>query len=304
MGKKSSSSAPAVDPAVGQAMQQQNQLLQKQQSWYENEVYPWLQAQTQKQNEWSESDRAMAYQNYEFWQNLAQQQTDRANAMSDTFYNRWQNQYAPIEDALLADAKNYNTSAEAERQAAYAIGDATTAYAAQQQALNQQLAQYGVNPTSGAYASQNRALGINQAAVRAASANQARQAARELGWNKQMQVAALGQQYIGNALNAQNSATNAAGTYGGLASNSLGQASNFGQLGTANITNLANVGLNSYQSLQNGWGQYGQLGMDKSNYNLQAWQAQQQVDAQNNSANMGVLGAGIGAAGTVAAAFI
>lgn len=299
MGKKSSSSAPAVDPAVGQAMQKQAQLAEDQQWWYENEVYPWLLQQTEKQNEWAELDRAMAQQNYQFWQNMATEQTERANAMSDEFYNRWKNEYLPIENALLADAKNYNTSAEAERQAGYAIADATTAYNAQRQAMNQQMAQYGIDPTSGAYAGQNRAMNINQASVRAAAANQARAAARELGWNKQMQVAALGQQYIGNALNASNAGTSAAGTYGGLASNSLGQASSFGQLGTANISNLANVGLNSYQSLQNAWGQYGQLGMDKSNYNMSAWQTNQ----ANKQANAQGVGSAIGVAVGAAAAF-
>lgn len=302
MGKKSSSSAPAIDPAVGQAMQQQVLLTQQQQNWYESEVYPWLKQQTQKQNEYSEADRAMALQNYQFWQNMATEQTERANAMSDEFYNRWKENYLPIENALLADAKNYNTSAEAERQAAYAIGDATTAYNAQKQALNQQLAQYGVNPTSGAYAAQNRAMDVNQAAVRAAAANQARSAARELGWNKQMQVAALGQQYIGNALNATNTGTSAAGTYGGLAGNSLGNANTYGQQGTANITNLANVGLNSYQSLQNAWGQYGQLGLSASNYNLNAWNAENQIKAQNNASMGGLIGAGVGAAATIGVA--
>ncbi len=298
MGKKSSSSAPAIAPAVGQAMQQQVLLAQQQQNWYESDVYPWLKQQTQKQNEYSEADRAMALQNYQFWQNMATEQTERANAMSDEFYNRWKENYLPIENALLADAKNYNTSAEAERQAAYAIGDATTAYNAQKQALNQQLAQYGVNPTSGAYAAQNRAMDVNQAAVRAAAANQARSAARELGWNKQMQVAALGQQYIGNALNATNTGTSAAGTYGGLAGNSLGNANTYGQQGTANITNLANVGLNSYQSLQNAWGQYGQLGMQASNYNMNAWQTNQAQNAQNAAG----IGSAIGAVGGIAVA--
>lgn len=298
MGKKSSSSAPAIDPAIGQAMQKQAALAEQQQRWMENEMYPWLQQQTQKQNEYSEADRALAMQNYQFWQNMATEQTERANAMSDEFYNRWKENYLPIENALLADAKNYNTSAEAERQAAYAIGDATTAYNAQKQALNQQLAQYGVNPTSGAYAAQNRAMDVNQAAVRAAAANQARSAARELGWNKQMQVAALGQQYIGNALNATNTGTSAAGTYGGLAGNSLGNANTYGQQGTANITNLANVGLNSYQSLQNAWGQYGQLGLGASNYNLNAWHANQAQNAQSAAG----IGSAIGAVGGIAVA--
>lgn len=297
MGKKSSSSAPAIDPSVGIAMEKQAAIAQQQQDWYENEMYPWLKEQTEKQNEYAEYDRLQAQKNYEFWQNLAQQQTDKANAMQDEFYNRWKENYLPIENSLLADAKNYNTSAEAERQAALAIGDAQTAYSAQKQALGQQLQAYGVNPTSGVYQAQNRAMDVNQAAVRAAAANQARQAATELGWNKKLQVAGLGQQYIGNAMSAGGLGTSAGGTFGGLASNSLQQSSGFGQLGTANISNLANVGLQSYQALGNAWGNYGNMGMNVSNYNMNAWNAQQQANAQASAG----IGSAIGSVATTAA---
>ncbi|WP_302602602.1 hypothetical protein [uncultured Sutterella sp.] len=296
MGKKSSSSAPAVDPAVGEAMQKQAAIAQQQQNWYENELYPWMREQTNKQNQWSEEDRLLAQQNTQFWQDYATTQTDRLNKMSDEYYNRWKEQYVPIENALLADAKNYNTSAEAERQAQAAIGDMRMAQHSQRQQTAQQMAQYGINPTSGAYQGQMRALDLNQAALSAAAANQARTAAQQLGWQKQMQVAALGQQYIGNSLNAAQGATSTAGTTGGLAQNSLNQQSSFGQLGLSNINTLANVGLNSYQSLSNAWGQYGQLGMDKSNYNMSAWQAQQQANAQQSAGMMGAIGTIGGAA--------
>ncbi len=293
MGKKSSSSAPKIDASVGRALEKQAEVAERQQDWYENEIYPWLQQQTTLQNKWSQQDRQLAQQNQAFWQNYATEQTDRLNAMSDEFYNRWKENYLPIENALLADAKNYNTSAEAERQAGEMLADSKNAFAQQRQAQNMQMQAYGINPTAGAYQGQNRALDLQQSAMAAAAANQARTAARELGWNKQMQVAALGQQYIGNSLNSAQAATGAGGTAGGLSSQYLGQQSAFGQLGTQNITNLANVGLNSYQSLSNAWGQYGNLGMQASNYNLSAWGQQQQAQA-NSAAGIGsMVGAGV-----------
>ena len=299
MGKKSSS-APKMDPRVGIAMEKQAQVAERQQQWYEQEVYPWLQYQTQQQNKWSAQDRALAEQNTKFWQDYATAQTDRLNAMSDEFYNRWKEDYKPIEDSLIADAERYNSSAEAERQAGLAIADTQTAQSASRQAANMQMQQYGINPTAGAYQAANRQMDLMNTAARAAAANQARSAAEALGWQKKSQVASLGQGYIGNALNAANSATSVATGTGGLAQNSLNQQSAFGQLGTANISNLANVGLNSYQSLSNAWGQYGNLAMQASNYNMNAWQANQQASA---NATSGIVGA-IGTVGTIAATAI
>lgn len=293
MGKKSSSSSPAVDPRVGEAMQKQAEIAERQQQWYETEIYPWLRQQSALQNKWSQQDRQLAQQNQAFWQNYATTQTDRLNAMSDEFYNRWKENYVPIENALLADAKNYNTSAEAERQAGEMLADSKNAFAQQRQAQNMQMQAYGINPTAGAYQGQNRALDLQQSAMAAAAANQARTAARELGWNKQMQVAALGQQYIGNSLNSAQAATSAGSSAGGLSSQYLGQQSAIGQLGTQNISNLANVGLNSYQSLSNAWGQYGQLGMQISNYNQNAWAQQQQAKAQSSAGIGSLVGAGV-----------
>lgn len=300
MGKKSSSSSPAVDPSVGVAMQKQADIAERQQYWYENEMYPWLKQQTELQNTYSEADRAMAQQNYTFWQNYATDQSARLNAMSDEFYNRWKDQYRPIEDSLIADAKNYNTSAEAERQAQAAIGDYSTAYATQRQALNQQMQAYGINPTSGAYLAQNRALSLNEASAKAAAANQARQYANELGWNKKYQISALGQNYVNSSMNAAATGSNIASSAGSLANNSLAQSNTFGQQGTQNITNLANVGLNSYQSLSNAWGQYGQLGMSVSNYNQNAWNLNQQQSAQQ-AAGVGQM---VGTVASVAAVAI
>lgn len=304
MGKKSShQSAPPVDPRVGEAMAKQAALAEKQQDWYETEIYPWMRQQAHKQNEYAEADRRFAKENAYWWRDYAKNQSDRLNERSDVFYNRWKDVYKPVEDTLVADAARYNTSAEAERQAGYGIADTTAAFAKQRQQANMQAQAYGINPTAGAYQAQNRAMDIQQAAAASAAANQARAAAQALGWQKKSQVAALGQQYIGNSLNASGVSNNSAATGGGLANQSVGQASGFGQLGMQNIGQLANVGLQSYQALQNAWGQYGQMGLGVSNHNLQAHQLDQQAAQAAGAQNGQLAGAGAGVAAAAITAF-
>lgn len=283
MGKKSGGSAPSVDPRVGAAMEKQANLLEQQQNWYQNEIYPWMQAQAAKQNKWAEEDRANALDQAQWWQDLAQKQYDKQNEQSDFYFNHYKNDILPIERSLIADAKNYNTSAEAERQAQAALGDYRTAYANQRRQQNMSMQQYGIDPTSGAYQSQNRAMDLNQAAMSAAAANQARSAAEALGWEKKLAVTNLGQQYINNANNATQLGNAAASTYGSGATSALGNANTYGQQGLSNLGALANVGLNSYSSLVNGWGSYGNQAMNVSNYNLNAYQAQQA--AKQNALN-------------------
>lgn len=294
MGKKHSGSAPSIDPAVGEAMKQQAATLERQQQWYENELYPWMKQQADLANANAQTDRENALKFQNWYQDITEDQVAKQNALydkqmdyADTFYNRWQNDIKPVEDALIADAKRYNTSAEAERQAALAIGDVATSAAAMKQANNMQMQAYGINPTAGAYQSQQRAAALNQAALQASAANQARAAAEQLGWNKKAQIAALGQQYIGNS---NQSTALGAGITTNLGNASANQANSYGQQATAlgnaglgNVGAVANVGLNSYQALTNGWGNYGNLGLGASNYNLNAWNATQaNKRAQNN----------------------
>lgn len=290
MGKKHDNVTYEADPRVGAAMEKEAALADQQQKWYENEIYPWMKEQTQKQNQYSEEDRALAKQNQMFWQNYAQSQADKYNGYADEYHDRWKNNYAPIEDSLIKEASKYNTDAEAERQAGLAIGDYASAFEQQRKQANMQLQQYGINPTSGAYASANRAMNLQQAGMQAYAANQARNAAAELGWNKKLQVAQLGQNYI-NATNSAAQVANSAGQVGGsLSSTFSGQANTYGQQGTTNIGNLFNTGLGSYNSLQGVWGNYAQQGTNISNMNFQAKQLQQQQNQAEASGAAGVIG--------------
>ena len=198
---------------------------------------------------------------------------------------------------MLADVARYDEGAEAERQAQLAAGDSAAAYAQQRKAQEMQLQQYGINPTAGAYVTQNRAQDLQQAALQASATTAARQAANELGWNKKAQMLAIGQPYINASLGAAGQGTSAATGVGGLANNSLAGAGAATQTALGNTQQLANIGLNSYNSLGNAWGQIGQLGMQVSNFNLQQAQANQQAKAQN-SAGIGQM---VGSIATTAA---
>lgn len=294
MGKKSSSSS--LPPEYYKALEKQNELAAQQQEWFENEMYPWLQEQTDIANKNAELDREWNKENAEWWQNYAKDQTDRQNAIADEYYNRQKEKFQPVEDQLLADAAKYKDGVEAERQAGYAIGDIASSMATQRQANNMRAQAYGINPSSGAYQSQQNAMAIQQAAMQAAAANQARNAAQELGWNKNMQLAQLGQSYVGAAQGMYGTANQSAGVGTGASQNAANAGFTAGQTGLANAGNLANIGLSSYSSLQNAWGGI-------ANTALNGFNAQKQVEMNNANAAGSTTGAIVGAVGTVAAAF-
>ena len=294
MGKKSSSTK--LPKEYGEAMKMQAQVAQQQQDWYENVMYPWLKEQTEIANQNADKDREWNKQNAEWWQNYAKENTDRANAKADEYYDRFKNEFQPIEDKLIADAAKYDEGVEAERQAGYAIGDIASSFASQRRASNMRAQAYGVNPTSGAYQAQQRQMDLQQASLSAAAANQARNAAQQLGWDKKMQLANLGGKYIGAAQGMYQTGNQTAQTGGNLSQNAGNQSAQMGQVGLGNTQNFANIGLNSYSSLQNAWG-------NVANQALQGWQAQKQVEANNQASAGGLMGGVIGAVGTVAAAF-
>lgn len=288
MGKKSSDAPPAE---YYEALAKQNELAEQQQQWFESEVYPWLKEQADISNANAVADREFNQQNAEWWQNYAKEQTDRQNAIADEYYNRYKEEFQPVEDTLLKQYANYNDGVEAERQAGYAIGDVASSYATQRQANKMRAEAYGLNPTSGAYQSQQNALMTNQAALQAAAANQARATAQELGWNKGLQLAQLGSNYINATQGMYNTATQTAGTAGNLSQNATNAGYAAGQQGLQNVGTVAGIGLQSYSGLQNAWGN-----VANGYFNAHQSQVQQKSEAQANT------GAIIGTIGTVAAA--
>ena len=288
MGKKSSDSPP---PEYYEALEKQNQLAEQQQQWFENEMYPWLKEQADISNQNAVADREWNKENAEWWQNYAKDQTDRQNAIADEYYNRFKEKYQPVEDTLLKQYGNYKDGVEAERQAGYAIGDVASSFATQRAANKMRAEAYGLNPTSGAYQSQQNALMTNQAALQAAAANQARATAQELGWNKGLQLAQLGHNYINATQGMYGTANQTAGVGTGASQNAANAGYAAGQQGLQNVGTVAGIGLQSYSGLQNAWG-------NVANGYFQAHQSQ----VQQKSEAAGNTGAIIGTIGTVAAA--
>ncbi|WP_289168932.1 hypothetical protein [uncultured Parasutterella sp.] len=296
MGKKSSS-APAVPAEVGIAMQKQAEIAEQQQKWYETEVYPWYKESTEKQNALQEQLVNSSMEDAEWWRNYTQEQTDKANAIRDEYYDHWKNDYKPIEDQLISDAQKFNSDAYAEQQAQMAIGDVAAQYANQKQQTALNMSKYGIDPSSGQFMGQMNALSINQSAATAAASNAARQAAVQLGWDKNLQLANLGVQYAGITNNATSGVNQTAGTGQNGVNSSMGVASNASTQQLSNISGLAQTGLQSYQALSNAWGNYGNLANQTYQNQLSAWQAQQQANA-SSSAGIGSL---VGSVATTAA---
>ena len=296
MGKKSSS-APAVPESVGIAMEKQAEIAEQQQKWYETEVYPWYKESTEKQNALQEQLVNSSMEDAEWWRNFTQEQTDKANAIRDEYYDHWKNDYKPIEDQLISDAQKFNSDAYAEQQAQMAIGDVAAQYANQKQQTALNMSKYGIDPSSGQFMGQMNALSINQSAATAAASNAARQAAVQLGWDKNLQLANLGVQYAGITNNATSGVNQTAGTGQNGVNSSMGVASNASTQQLSNISGLAQTGLQSYQALSNAWGNYGNLANQTYQNQLSAWQAQQQANA-SSSAGIGSL---VGSVATTAA---
>lgn len=123
----------------------------------------------------------------------------------------------PLQDKLVDEVKDAGGLADQERAAGQAGDEVARAGADATGALTRNLQQYGVNPTDGRYADSFAKLGLNTLVQDAASRNNARIGARELGFNKKMQVSGLGN---------------------GLDSTGLQSVSN----ASANLGNLANAG--------------------------------------------------------------
>lgn len=297
MGKKSSSSAPSIPKEVGIAQLKMAETAERQQDWMENTIMPWYMDSTEKQNALQEKLVNSSLEDAEWWRDYTKTQTDKANAIRDEYYDHWKNDYKPIENQLISDAQKFNTDAYAEQQAQAAIGDVASQYANQRQQTALNMSKYGIDPSSGQFMGQMNALGINQSAATAAASNAARQAAVQLGWDKNLQLANLGIQYAGITNNATSGVNQTAGTGGTGINNSMGTASNASTQQLQNINGLATTGLQSYQALSNAWGQYGQTANQMHSNQISAWQAQQQSKKGSGWGSLlgSAVGMGIGA---------
>jgi hypothetical protein len=273
-GGKGGGSAPAADPNIGLAQQKLADISEQYLNSWKTEVWPAMKEATLKQE--VRADEQFA---------LDKEMQRKQIEASDVAMKEYQEKGTPLREALYKEAQAAGGEAEVNRQAALAMGDVKSQFGLQAEQNARQMKSYGIDPTSGKYQSATRQAGVMEAATSAAAATKARDAATQLGWAKKMDAAALAQGQFGNQASSTGLALTAGNQALGAGQTTIG---NYGALGSS--MGQANTGAMS------GWGQVGQLGVQKYNADVNAYSAQQQANAGASAGFGSALGA-IGAAG-------
>jgi len=269
------SSAPAADPNIGLAQQKMADITGEQWNMFKTDTYPELMRQAQAQEK-------RAQDQYDLTSDIVKKQ----QAYADQDRARYEQGAIPAMEKLKSDADLYNTQAEQERLAQGARADVTSAMDNQRQQQEMRQRAYGIDPTSGATQFASNAMGANQALMEAQAANQTRQAAKDIGLQKQANVYNM---YAG--LPAQGNAST------GIALGASNQGIAGGQTSIGNTLGVNSAINQSAQTANQGWGSIGQLGVSKYGADISAFNAQQQANATAS--------AGFGQAlGTLGAAYL
>jgi hypothetical protein len=267
------SSAPAADPNIGLAQKKMADITGEQWDMFKTDTYPELMRQAKAQEQ-------RAQEQYDLTSSIVEKQ----QAYADQDRARYEQGAIPAMEKLKADADQYNQEAYQEQLAQSARADVSSAMENQRQQQEMRQRAYGIDPTSGTAQFQSNAMGANQALMEAQAANQTRQAAKDIGLQKQANVYNM---YAG--LPAQGNAST------GIALGASNQGFQGGQASMGN-TISANAALNqSTQTANQGWGQIGQLGVSKYGADISAFNAQQQASATSSAGFGSALGS-IGAA--------
>jgi hypothetical protein len=274
-GKGGGGSAPAPDPNIGLAQLELANISKEYLESWKTDVWPTLQAQAEKQE--ARADEQWA---------LDREIQLRQREIADIEYGRRQELFFPIEERQIAEAMEAGGEADQERQAALALGDVRSAQQRMQQDIAMQQRAYGIDPSSGRFQGMQRAAAVDTSMMEAAAANRARQAAEQLGWAKRMDALALGAGQFGNQATSTGLAL-AAGQQGLMA----------GQIPFQNTMAMGQSMGGAYGGAMQGWGQVGQLGVQKYQADVNAYKAQQE-------ARGGFGGAMLGFAGQIGAAAI
>ena len=264
---KGGGSAPSADPNIGIAQRQLADLSTEQWNTFKSDIYPELLRQSKVQEDRANEQWNMDKQISTFNLDQAQKAT-----------NRYEEGAVPAMQALREDANKYNEAGYQEQLAGQAQGDINQSFEQQRQNEAMRQRSYGINPNSGAATGANNSNNVMQAIASAQAATQTREAAHQIGLQKQANVYNM---YAGLPSQANMNTTTAM------------NASNQGMSGTAQaLQGTAGVGssLNSSaQTAMGGWNQVGSLGVGKYNADVSNYNAQQ----SNNPFNV-MLGAAAG----------
>jgi len=331
-GGKGGGSAPAADPNIGIAQRELSALAQEQWATFKSDIYPELLRQAEAQNTRADAEKARA----DRYAGMAETESKRMQELAGREQDRMDQQYAyskelteeqrkyaqqdraryeqgaiPAMEALKRDADQYNEGDYREMLAQQAAGDLQTQFENQRQADAMRRQAYGIDPTSGVAQGQLNANSVMQAAATAAAMNQTRQAAKDIGLQKQAAVynmyaglpaqaatatgLGLNSMQVGNASSAAGFGAQATGANYGL--NALNSGMGFGNtafnMGQGAFSNFAQSGSSlgsAAGQAMTGWGQVGNLGVGKYNADINAYNAQQAKEG----AMWGGLGSAIG----------
>jgi len=253
---------PEPDPAIGRAQERMAALAERQQNFYENNFAPKLLDQMNQQTD------------------IARQQANQAKEMQDyqlglmkKYDERYQNVQIPLEDELIKQAKSYNQDSEREFMAGQAGADVEQASAIGKQNLQRGLAMRGINGGSAAAISAVADMQSNADLAKAGAMNKTREAARQIGWTKLGEAAALGKGLP--SFGASSASLSVGAGSGALAAGQAGLGAVGNAAGVSN--NAANTSIGAYQAAGNL--ALGQYNADLSAYNTAAqanagkWQA-------------------------------
>lgn len=256
-------SAPAADPNIGLAQQEMAKISREYLEQWKTDVWPTMKEQAEKQD-------VRADEQFALDKEIQEKQIAAADKTMAEF-----NRNAPSREAIYKEAEDYNTAENKERIAAEAIGDTKQAFGIQADDQARKMQSYGINPTSGQFQGMTNANSIMQAATEGAAATRARNAAEQLGWAKKMDAIALSQGQFGNQA-----------TSTGLALNAGNQALASGQVTMGNYGALGNSMAQSAGTANQGWNNVGQLGVQKYNADVNAYEARTKA-ASAESAGFG-----------------
>jgi hypothetical protein len=202
---------------------------------------------------------------------------DTQSAVAESEYKRYQDNYAPLENQVADQAKNFDTEAQREKYASSAAADVAQGFSgAAAQGLRSQ-GRLGLRPSADAFAAINGKLQAQEAGATAGAMTNARYAARDAGTQMKLNAINVGKGLPGTAASAASGSVNAANSAGGL---QFGSNQSY-NAGAASANNFTNTGMNFMNSA-------GQQYSNLSNYNLQSYGMQsQQSAAILNAAGVG-----------------
>lgn len=268
---KGGGSAPAADPNIGIAQRQLADLAASQWDTFKTDIYPELLKQSQTQQAQAADQWAMDKQ-------ISQNNLEQAQKAQQ----RYEEGAIPAMEALRADANKYNEAGYQEQLAGQAQGDITQSFEQQRQNEAMRQRSYGINPNSGAAMGANNANNVMQAIASAQAATQTREAAKQIGLQKEANVYNM---YAGLPSQANMNTTTAMNASGqGLAGTTQALA------GTGSVGASLNAGA---QTAMSGWNQVGSLGVGKYNADVSAYNAQQQASGAFASGLGSAIGSGV-----------